>query len=201
MLFRLLSKILVALKNFGLYNFNRRMGTDPVLTALAFHLCREVDWEKTALKECFVSHDFLTGRVYGLSEEAVQGKKRMRGVDGVPTTVTLAAVLVTFHAGVSGVALASTRQDYDAYRRREDERGEADRAGASGEVGLDAMLWKDLVWADADDTQGITEEALLVKSSLVSAVGNEVPCPRTSTWSFCDPSPERFNQGAASTRL
>lgn len=87
--FRLPSRILDALKYFGLYKFSSGMGTGPVLTALAFHRCGEVDWEKTVVKDGFVSYDFPTVEVYGLSEETVHEKKRIRGVDGVPTTVTV----------------------------------------------------------------------------------------------------------------
>lgn len=41
-LLRLFNKILDVLKYFGLYKFALRMGTGPVLTAVAFHSCREV---------------------------------------------------------------------------------------------------------------------------------------------------------------
>lgn len=37
---------------------------------------------------------------YGLSEKTIQVKKRVRGVDGAPTTVMLAAVPVMFHKDV-----------------------------------------------------------------------------------------------------
>lgn len=59
-----------------------------------------MDWEKTTAKNGFVSYEVSTGEVYGLSEEVVQAKKRVRVIDGVPTTATLAAVLVTTLAGV-----------------------------------------------------------------------------------------------------
>lgn len=40
-----------------------RMGTDPVLAALKFHWCRELDWDETAVKNSFVSSDAPTGKV------------------------------------------------------------------------------------------------------------------------------------------
>lgn len=63
LLFWLPVKILDALRYFGLYKFACRMGTDPVLTALAFHRCGEVDWSKTAVRDGFVAYDFPTGEV------------------------------------------------------------------------------------------------------------------------------------------
>lgn len=57
------------------------IGTDPVLTAVVFHRCGELDWEKTAVKEGFVSFDFSTGKFYGLNEESVNCKRRsVRGM-------------------------------------------------------------------------------------------------------------------------
>lgn len=41
-----------------------------------------------------MSYDFATGEGYGLSEEAVQIKKRVTGVAGIPTTLPLTAVQV-----------------------------------------------------------------------------------------------------------
>lgn len=62
-----------------------------------------------------------------------QSKKynRVRSVDGVPTTVTLAPAPIPSHVNVSRVELASMPQDEDDYRRREVDCGEADRAEAS----------------------------------------------------------------------
>lgn len=61
------------------------------------------------MKDGFVSYKFSTGEVYGLNKESVQAKKRVRGVDGVPTTVTLTAVPVTLRTGVSRVDQASVQ--------------------------------------------------------------------------------------------
>lgn len=44
LLFCLPPKFLDALKYFGLHMFAQRMDTDPVLTAMDFHRCSEVDW-------------------------------------------------------------------------------------------------------------------------------------------------------------
>lgn len=49
LLFSLEVKILDALKYFGTYKFVQRIGTDPVLTAMAFYLCSEIDLQKTAV--------------------------------------------------------------------------------------------------------------------------------------------------------
>lgn len=112
-MFRFSPKILDTLKYFGLYKFAHRMETDTVLTAREFHRCGQADWDKTAVKDGFMSYDVPPREVYGHSEEAVQAKKRVRGVEGAPATVTLEAVPVTFLANVSRVALASIQQGYD----------------------------------------------------------------------------------------
>lgn len=92
-----------------------------------------------------MSYDFPTEKVYRPNEEAVQARKRVRGVDGNPTTVTLEAVSATFRADVSRVNLASAWQNHDYYRRPEGGRREDKRAGASGDVDLNALFEKDLL--------------------------------------------------------
>lgn len=109
LLFTLLSRIPDSLKYFDLYKITSHMGTDPVLTAPAFHRCGKVDLNKTAVREGLVSYDILTSEIYGLNEKAVQAKKRLRGVDGVSATVTLAVVLVTLRADVLRGDLVSIR--------------------------------------------------------------------------------------------
>lgn len=121
-----------------------------------------------------MSYDFPTGEVYGLNEEAIQAKKHVSGADGVPTAVTLTAVPITFRVDASRVDLASIWQDYDACRQREGGCGENNRAGASGGAELDALLEKNLLWAEAGDAERVTEEALLPTLSLVSAVGYDL---------------------------
>lgn len=63
-------------------------------------------------------------------------------MDGVPKTVTLETIPVTFFADVSRVDLAYIRQDCDDYRRQESDRGEAECAEASSGANLDAMFRK-----------------------------------------------------------
>lgn len=116
------------------------MGTLMVLAALAFHRCGEVDRSKTALGDWLVSSDFPTGKVYALSEEAVQAKKHVRDVDGVKSTVTLNTVRVTFCADVSRVNGASIKKHYDDYNRQEVGRGELERVGGSSGVELTHYL-------------------------------------------------------------
>lgn len=150
------------------------MGTDSVLKGLAIHRCGEVYCDKTAERDGFVFYDFHTREVYGLSEEAVPAKKQVRGVDGASTTVTLATVPARSREDVSRLGLASIRQSYDDYRRREGDRGETGRAGAGGGVDLDALSREELSWAEAEDAEGVTEEVLLATCSLVSTIGYDM---------------------------
>lgn len=89
--------------------------------------------------------------------------------------MALVAVPVSFRIDVSRVNLASIRQNHNAYRRREGDRGEAERAMASGKVDPDALLENDFLWADTRGAEGVTEEVLLSMRSLVSAVCYEDP--------------------------
>lgn len=73
------------------------------------------------------------------------------------------------------VGLALVRQDYEDYPQREGGRGEAERAGISGGIDIDTSLEKDLLWTKAGKTEGLTEETLFATSSLVAAVGFELP--------------------------
>lgn len=82
---------------------------------------------------------------YGLSEEVVQVRKRVKDIEEVPTTVTLYGVPVTFRADVYHVEVASARQDYHDHRRWEGEPGEAEYAGANGGVDLDELVEEDLI--------------------------------------------------------
>lgn len=70
------------------------------------------------MRDGFVFYDLPNGKVYRLSEVAIQAKKRVRGVNGAPTTVTLAAVPASFRADVSRVDLSSILQAYDAHSQR-----------------------------------------------------------------------------------
>lgn len=69
----------------------------------------------------------------------------MRGVNGVPATVKIGAVPETFRADVPRVDMLPIRQNFDAYFRRKDDCGEAERAMANGRVVLDALLEKHLL--------------------------------------------------------
>lgn len=62
------------------------------------------------MKERFVLYAFPTAEVYGFTEEAVQTEKRVRVVNCFLTTVSLAAVPVTFSVGISRVDLVLIRQ-------------------------------------------------------------------------------------------
>lgn len=104
----------------------------------------------------------------------LKAKKRVRGAHYAPTTLTLAFVSETFRACLSGVDLASIEQNYDAYCTQRSSRGVAERTGASGRFGLEALLEKDLTWIEADDVEGVTEGALLATGLLISAERQDV---------------------------
>lgn len=67
----------------------------------------------------------------------------MRGIYSVPTTVTLAAVPVTFRAGVLRFDLTLNRQGRDANCRWKADRDEAQRMWVTGPVNLNELLEKD----------------------------------------------------------
>lgn len=81
-LFRLLSKIPDTLKYLGSNKLAPRIGTNPVLAALALRRCGEVDCERPTLTKAFMSYCSPTGDVYVLSKEMARARKRLRDVDG-----------------------------------------------------------------------------------------------------------------------
>lgn len=61
-------------------------------------------------------------------------RNRVRKPEGVPSTVILLAVQVTFLAGLFRTKLASIRQGYDEYRSHSGDLSEAEHAGVVGEL-------------------------------------------------------------------
>lgn len=96
LLFRLLVLILDTLRSFLWNTFVLKMGTSPVLTALAFKGCIEVDWHKRTTNECFVRYIFTNMEVPGLENESVQIGKRVCGNGDSFTKLTFEAVTVMF---------------------------------------------------------------------------------------------------------
>lgn len=82
LMFRISQKTVYSLRYSSFFKFASRIGTERFVTRLAFGWRAEIDWAKTAVRARFVSYDFSTGDVHGLSEVAVQAKKRLRDVDG-----------------------------------------------------------------------------------------------------------------------
>lgn len=67
---------------FGLYTVTLHVRTDPVLIALAFKRCREVNWGKPATKEGFHRFGFISRKGLWLEKESVQVGKRSRNSRG-----------------------------------------------------------------------------------------------------------------------
>lgn len=57
---------------FWLYKSALRLRIDPVLTKLVLECCTEVDWGKSATKDCLVCYEFTSREVLGLEEDSVQ---------------------------------------------------------------------------------------------------------------------------------
>lgn len=95
------------------------------------------------MKDRFVSYKFRNGVRYDLNETLVHAKERVKDVDGVTTTVTLTAVLVTLHTTVSRIDLAPTQQDYDEYLVLSGDHVEAHRVRVSRAVDFNALFDKD----------------------------------------------------------
>lgn len=132
-LFRLPVKILDAIRYFGLYKFARRIGTAPVLAVILFHRCFEVKWEKTVLRDGYVSYDFRTGDVYGIEDETKPASKRIRGDDGANSSNLLHVVSLPFRDGVEWTSLEANRRDYHKHRGQTE--GSGDVNGRAEEKG------------------------------------------------------------------
>lgn len=79
--------ILDLLKDFGLYQFGLRMGTEPVWSALTIHGCYEIGCMLIALRERFASYYFDSGEVSDLEDEVVPAGSLARGVRGISISV------------------------------------------------------------------------------------------------------------------
>lgn len=79
-----------------------------------------------------MSFDYSTDEVHGLSEKAIQAKKRLRDVNKVSMAVPLVALPVTLRAAVSRVELASSCLYYDANCQPGSDRGETEFASPAG---------------------------------------------------------------------
>lgn len=53
------------------------MGTDPVLTAMAFHQCGKDGCRKASMRDGFMSCGFQRGEVIGLDTDTVPVSKQM----------------------------------------------------------------------------------------------------------------------------
>lgn len=102
-------KSLHTLKYFDLYSFLCHMGTEQVQTGLALNRCHENERDRNAVRDRAMCYGFSTGKAYCLSEDEIQAKKGVMGVDGAPSTVPLASVPVTSRVGVSHIDIPSTR--------------------------------------------------------------------------------------------
>lgn len=116
LLFRVPDKSLDILKYFVPSKFALRMGTDHVLTVVAFHRCARVDRGRMAVRNGLQSYHFRWGYVIGFDAETIQARKWMSGSDNVLTPVTLPVVSVYFHASLPQVTLETLWHDYDKYR-------------------------------------------------------------------------------------
>lgn len=114
-LFLFPAKILDAVVYFELYKITPRMETDPVLTALPFKRCMEVDWDKTATKDAFVHYDLRTTEVFGLDKRPVQIGEHACESGGSTKTVTLVADFVFFRTNWKRAEMGDIRRDYDDY--------------------------------------------------------------------------------------
>lgn len=115
LLFRLSATFLDTLMYIGLYTSALRMGTEPVLTALAFMRGTEVDWGKLATKYGFVLYAFESRQVLMLEKESIQVEKGVRCSEGCFTDLTLELVPVFFRADRGRVDITGNRPDYNEY--------------------------------------------------------------------------------------
>lgn len=63
---------------------------------MPFYRCWGFDWGRTAIRDRFVSYDFQTFEFIVLNAETILVKKRVRGGDDVPTSITVPTAPVYF---------------------------------------------------------------------------------------------------------
>lgn len=64
MLLHLLMHIIDDLKYFALHLVKKYIGADAVLTALAIHSSLDIDWEKSAVLNGYVSYTFRNSELF-----------------------------------------------------------------------------------------------------------------------------------------
>lgn len=84
------------------------------------------------MKDEIMCYRFSTGKVCGLGEGLVHIRMRVRDVHGIPTTLKLKTIPMTFRPNASRVCLASIGHSYNPYRGQNCNCGEAERAEVSG---------------------------------------------------------------------
>lgn len=87
------------------------MGTSPVLTVLELHRCGEVYWQRTAVRDEFISYDVQSGEVISLQEETVQARKQMQSKYDAQTYITLLVVTAYSHASELQVTVDIVQRD------------------------------------------------------------------------------------------
>lgn len=142
--FRLPDENLDALKFGGLYMFALHTVTDFVMTADAFHRCREVDWGRTVARDVFVSYTFETVGVIELEGETVPVNKRGRSSDKAPAYFNLPVVPAHLGSGVSRTIFEALQPGYDKEDSLAENTNEDKVPEAAGGGNLDALLQKDL---------------------------------------------------------
>lgn len=114
-LFRVPDRNLDLLMCFVFYVFALRMDTGTVLTAVAIYPCKEIDKEKTALRNGIVLYYFQRGEMFQLEEGSVLANKRSQTRSTTLTLVSLPKMSIVYHIRLFWVTLESIRRSSDEY--------------------------------------------------------------------------------------
>lgn len=151
------------------------MGTDLVMTTMWFHRSRAVDCGRTDFSVLLVSEHFQTSEVVGLNSKTISNNKKLRSGKDVPTSATLALVLVYFHSGVLHIATEAVWRGYARCRGPVSNRNETRGKRPAEGVGSGVLLEEDLLRVQTEHAGELTEEALDSGRSLITAVRHSVP--------------------------
>lgn len=115
------------------------------------------------------------GEVYGLEKESVPAAKQVKDVETVPSSIALPVEPVIFCGGFERTLLEAIECDYDDYPSRGEGSGKVSGKIDEHVVDLIALLEVVLLWAESGDVGDVSEEALVVTRTIITAVRHEVP--------------------------
>lgn len=148
------------------------MGTDPDITAMAFHRYGEVDLGRMSVRVWFVSYKCEASGPITLRAGTVPGNEVVKSGDDAPTSLTLPAMPVYFCCGASRIIFETVQRDYNKYRNPADKPDKDGREEAVKGADLDAFLEEKMLCKQERNAGDKSKEEVDATWLFVTAVGH-----------------------------